>query len=220
MISILIVSRQLLIMEFSIIVLLYLIDNHKKQLSMIIKGLCLVFIVWIILGSFRNQNDSYLKNALEIQNNPPISIRDMNLYMYVAYNYDNLNANVVYNNNRSYGYNILFPLFALTGTKNLFGKYMSVEPVKPIKVFNTFPIQYFAYIDFGIIGVIIYMFIIGLFSSSIKRKAESKRDICVINYSLVLYALLFSFFTSFFANPSFVFNMIYINVLYKIKGGR
>lgn len=192
----LIVSRQLMLTTLVLTLLAIIeVDNNKEILKILITGL-LIILTWIMIGNYRNQNEEYLKQALEIntisqtedlnnkitntnnieddnykeqvvnidnkmQNNESLSnnytnefnnIEDdnhknqnktknitinseqnstskkksnestkfMQIYMYLAMNYDNFNCNVKQLNQFYYGTKSLFPIFALTGLKFIY----------------------------------------------------------------------------------------------------
>lgn len=216
-IPILIVSRQLLIMEIILTFFIALKFANKKSLLVIIIFLILGIFSWVLIGNFRNQDENYLKSALKIQDDAPLSTANMRLYMYLSFNYDNFNANVDNVERLTYGYESLFPIFALTGTKFLLNDYLDVDHIRVINSFTTYPIQMCAYSDFGLLGVIVYMFFIGLFCKKIELKSDNIFNL--IYKSITWYSLAFSFFTSFFSNASIVFLYVYIYILSRISLG-
>lgn len=218
LIPIIIVSRQLLLMEIVFCIFILLKDMKKisnKNILIIFICILILFSSWYIVGKFRNQNEIYLRNALHIQSDAPISVQTMNIYMYMAFNYDNFNANVSNLEHHTFGYKSFFPFFALTGTKFIINKYFDVDYIRVVDVFTTYPIQMYSYSDFGLIGVILYMFLIGILC----KKIEVKKDnaINVLYKCFIWYCLLFSFFTSFFSNATIVFMVIYVYILSKIN---
>lgn len=214
-IPILIVSRQLLIMEICIVLFLTLKKWYRKQIPIILVGIMLLSVSWFLIGKNRNQDNQYLKNALQIQDNAPISVSSMNIYMYLAFNYDNLNYNINKVSNHTYGYKSFYPIFALSGTKFVLDKKINDDLERVVDVFTTYPIQMTPYQDFGTLGVIAYMLIIGMFCCFIENLNDN--PINETYKSIVLYCLLFSFFSSFFSLPFIVFIMIYLFVLSKIR---
>ena len=180
----LIVSRQLMLTILVLTVLSVIeMDSKKEILKILITGL-LILLAWKSIGSFRNQNEEYLQQALEINmvnqsenlnnkiknnilpNNNPIEVLDniendieinnsenqkdaknatgyneqegrieknnikrkkiedstkiMQMYMYLAMNYDNFNCNVGELNQFYFGTRSIFPIFAFTGLKFIF----------------------------------------------------------------------------------------------------
>ena len=218
MIPIVIVSRQLLLMEIILSGFILLKDMKKiSKKNLFVLIFCIVFLIlsWLFVGKFRNQNQNYLKYVLHIQEDSILSVQEMNAYMYIAFNYDNFNANVDNIEHYSYGYNSLFPVFALTGTKFIIGKYFVTDYTRVINVFTTYPIQMTPYSDFGVIGVIIYMIVIGKLCNLIEKKNDDA--VSIIYKCLIWYCLLFSFFESFFSYPTIIFMFIYVYILSKIR---
>lgn len=214
-IPILIVSRQLLIMEICFVLFLTLKKWYKKQVPIILIGIIILSTSWFLIGKNRNQNDQYLKHALQIQDNAPISVSSMNIYMYLSFNYDNLNYNIDELNNHTYGYKSFYPIFALSGTKFILDEKINDDLERVVNVFTTYPIQMTPYQDLGMIGVAIYMFIIGMFCYFIENL--NNNPINETYKSIVLYCLLFSFFSAFFSLPLIAFIMIYLFILSKIR---
>lgn len=217
LIPIVIVSRQLLLMEFILTFFVMLKFINKKNMGLIIIFIILIAFLWFFVGKFRNQDDKYIKNALKIQDDTVLSVPLMNTYMYLSFNYDNFNANVDNLENYTYGYKSLFPLFALTGSKFILNNYINTNYIRVIDVYTTYPIQMTPYSDFGVIGVIVYMFIIGMICRKIEKRHNN--PVNMMYKCLIWYCLLFSFFESFFSNPTIIFMFIFIFMLSKIKVG-
>lgn len=217
LIPILIVSRQLLIMEICLVLFLILKKWTKQQILIILVGIIILSSSWFLIGKNRNQNDQYLRQALQIQDNAPMSVSNMNIYMYIAFNYDNLNYNIGRLTSHTYGYKSLYPIFALSGTKFILDEKINSNLERVVNVFTTYPIQMTPYQDFGLLGVVIYMLVIGAVCHIIE--SLNNNPINETYKSIIMYCLLFSFFSAFFSFPMIVFNMLYLFVLSKIKVG-
>lgn len=205
----LIVSRQLILTTIVITGFTIMSLYKKHELKMIIFIVCLGLITWILISQFRNQSDAYLKKALNIQDDCVLSVSNMQIYMYVAINYDNFNLNVDELPQHYYGTKSLFPLFAFTGLKFIMSSITNAASSanKIIQVYNTYPIILTPYLDFGGIGIVIYMLLIGYISCFVEKRKENE-PVNILLKSLIKYALLFSFFTSYFANAAFWFYVI------------
>lgn len=168
----LIVSRQLMITALVLTLLVFVEVDKRKEMFKILITFILILLTWKMIGNYRNQNEEYLKQALEIneisqtqvkdndaietenqtkisnntendnyeqktgdlnneiisreqENSTPqkkinVSTKFMQIYMYLAMNYDNFNCNVKQLNQFYYGTKSLFPIFALTGLKFIF----------------------------------------------------------------------------------------------------
>ena len=126
------------------------------------------------------------------------------IYMYITFNFDNLNFLIASTKQFYFGINIFYPILALTGIRFMFPLIDSISFPRYLTTFNTFPICFVPYSDFGILGLIIYMFVIGMLSQKINNMKTSS-VMNIIYYGLFVYSLLFSFFTSFFSNVTMVF---------------
>ena len=146
------------------------------------------------------------------------NIKFMRTYMYLAMNYDNFDLNVKENKERYYGLSSLLPItFALTKLsiidKNIFLNLEST-PKRITYYFNTNPIVYTPYIDFGIIGVALYMFIIGFLCCFLENLNSSTTNILL--QALFKFGLTFSFFCSYFAQPIFWVYIVVITIGYLV----
>lgn len=208
-IPVLIVSRQLLIMTVILTAFAYMYFNPKKEIKLIIVTVLGVFIVWTFVGNFRNQNEQYLKQALQIQTDTKLSVENMQLYMYIAFNYDNFNANVGEIHNYTLGLKSIFPVLALTGIKFFIPKNSDDDLIRIVDVYNTYPIIMTPYEDFGGLGIFFYMLIVGMICSKFD-KLSGDNPINILLKLLVKYSLLFSFFVSYFSNPTMWFYVIFL----------
>ena len=206
-IPILIVSRHLILMTLVISAIVFLILNNKKEKLALIATMIIAIIGWFGISSLRNQNDEYLRQALDIQENALLSIKNMQVYMYIACNYDNFNANIDNINELYYGQKSFFPIFALTGLKFVIPKVAEDNLIKFIDTYNTYPIIMQPYQDLGGFGIILYMFIIGIFCRYIEQLEKNKPTNIIID-AIIKYCLIFSFFTNGFATPAIWFYVI------------
>lgn len=205
-IPILIVSRQLLMMTLILSFFTIFILKPEKTKKYIFIMIALICVSWIFLSMFRNQNDEYLKSVLKLKKDD--NVKAMRTYMYVTFNYENLNYNINNLQKFTYGIHTFFPIFALTGLKFIFPVLTTSYLKYVIPVFNTFPFIMTYYEDFGIIGVIIFSFVIGMISKIIFERDNSPRNI--LYKVLMLYNIVFCFFANFFSSPSIWFYFICI----------
>lgn len=117
LIPILIVSRQLLIITLVLTVAVISIVNKKLEGKILIMVVVLGSMGWMLISQYRNQDDKYLKQALQIQDDCILSTKQMQVYMYLTCNFDNFNLNVGKLDKYYYGQKCAFPIFAFTGLK-------------------------------------------------------------------------------------------------------
>ena len=216
-VPILIVSRQLMLLELILFTMTYFIFGRKENLITLGKIcvlLLVVLVLWMLLSSFRNQSAAYLASVFDLPlttSNNEISF--WQLYLYISFNFDNFNYLINNLSQFSFGANTAFPLLVLTASKGLVSPdLLSTNGLMSLPTFNTYPFIAPAYRDFGFLGVVLYSFFIGYFSCCIEMKARRFNNPFIhLGYYLVLYSLTISFFVSEFAQPVF---WIYVLLLF------
>lgn len=216
-VPLLIVSRQLMLLELILFTMTYFIFGGKENLITLGKICALilgVLVLWTFLSSFRNQSTAYLASVFNL----PLttSKNEMSfwqLYLYISFNFDNFNYLISNLNQFSFGVNTAFPLLVLTASKSMVpSDLLSTSGLMLLPTFNTYPFITPAYRDFGLLGVVLYSFFIGYFSCCIEMKARTLNNPFIhLGYYLVLYSLAISFFVSEFAQPVF---WIYVLLLF------
>lgn len=216
----LIVSRQLLLLELVLLVLSVLVFAHKEdtlKVSWIFAALSCCLVLWFLLSSFRNQSSAYL---IEVFNLPHglsnFQTSLWQLYLYIAFNFDNFNYLAGHLGSLSFGANAAFPILALSGTKGLVpAALLSSEGLRALPTYTTYPFIEPAFRDFGFFGVMLYSVAIGYFTAVVENAARTTADpVFHVIYYLTLYSLVISFFTSEFAQPVF---WVYILLLLLTK---
>lgn len=204
MIPVLIVSRQLLIMNviFIFFTILELENKAKipKQYILIMAGvLC---VGWIFLSSSRNQSDAYIRQVFRLDDK--LSVPLYRIYMYIAFNIDNFNDIVGRVDGYSYIYRALNPLFTLTGTKGFVEPFIhSVLPPRMLSVYNTYSFLQTPYGDMRELGVALYCTVSGFFTGSVEKGLRKKKNTKNVLFHVVVnYILMFSFFSAFLSNTS------------------
>lgn len=205
----LIVSRFFIVMTVMLSGFAIMEMNKKKETLIILLILVIGFVGWSVISKFRNQDEIYLKEALNIQNDAPLSVTNMQIYMYVAMNYDNFNCNVNEIEYYSYGAKSILPITEFLGLDNIVPNSVGVSQTakRILEVYNTYPIITEGYFDLGIAGVAIYMIIIG-YVSAIAEGLDTDNMINLLIKSLIKYTLAFSFFVSYFSNKTFLFYLM------------
>lgn len=223
----LIVSRFFIVMTVILAGFAIMEMNKKKEIIIIVLILIFGLTGWNVISQYRNQDDTYLKQALKIQDNTPLSVSNMQIYMYVAMNYDNFNCNVNEVNNYSFGGNSVLPLIELLGLDNVISKITKISDSaqRIIPVYNTYPIITEAYFDLGVVGIVIYMILVG-YIAAILEDSNNEDMINILLKTLIKYALVFSFFVSYFSNKTFLFYImllllgkLFVRILNYLKVG-
>ncbi len=219
-IPLIIVSRQLSIVAILFLALTICFYERKNEKRIIFLAIILLFAGWFFIGNFRNQDDVYLKSALSIQDDAPLSVSNMQTYMYIAMNYDNFNLNVDEYTDYKNGVNSVYPLFGLTRIKQFMpSELFEIELKRIISVFNTYAMPMKPYTDGGVVAVLLYALVIGI----ICRIAELSKKNKVHNffiYNILFVSLIFSFFGCWFSGTTWWFYIVYIFVLSKLFFGR
>ncbi|WEV42678.1 oligosaccharide repeat unit polymerase [Bifidobacterium sp. ESL0682] len=96
------------------------------------------------------------------------------------------------------------PVIALLKLKHFVpASFVSSNGLMLLPTFTTYPIVCFGYRDLGIIGVIVSLFLIGAVALIAEKKAKEGTAITYhVIYYLVLYSLVFCFFSNMFANST------------------
>ena len=145
-------------------------------------------------------------------------------YMYIANNFDNFNCLVKELPAHTLGLRQLFPLFALTGLKFLFPSLVSFPLYITKTELTTVTLIYDAYYDFGLLGVVLLGLILGGLCLWAEKNANRGRNpLGLLFYGQLSMYLVFSFFTTWFSNPTtwFWFGLTGVCALYvggKIPG--
>lgn len=208
--SLLLVSRSQLIQSFIIAIFVYLIyhkgrmNYDKKMLTTFGMSFLTFLILYLVITYNRAHDIAYLEDIFEMKNpNTPIFITQP--YMYIAHNFENLNFLVNNLEHFTFGRRMLVPLFTLTLIKKFFPIVLNSPTLIIKEELTTKTIVYDAYYDFGIVGVIVLMFIIGFVGSYLEDKVYSKlhnftgNNYIVVLYALFCYYMFFSFFQTYFS---------------------
>ena len=177
---------------------------YNKNCGSFFKRTELLICLFIFLSFERAHSIEYLNGIFEMKN-PSMPIFLSQPYIYIANNFDNFNCLVNFITEHTKGLRMLFPLFALTGMKfthpelTAFPLYVTKEEL------TTVTLIYDAYYDFGIAGVSVFCFILGAFAAfmeSFLKKNSYRSPAAILIYAQLMFYLLFSFFTTWFSNPS------------------
>lgn len=215
LVPIFIVSRQLLLFEVFLFICAWLLYERQSinitkilTVKRIIIALVLALLtvcLYLVISASRNQNEYYLTQVFALPSVPSkLGMTGWQSYLYVAFNYDNFNYLVNHLRSFSYGANTFAPIIALLQLKSFIpDNFVSLNGLMLLPTYTTYPIAYSGYRDFGIAGVALSLLLIGVVTSAVERKTEVTSSIvynCI--YYLVLYSLVFCFFSNMFANTT------------------
>lgn len=221
MIPFLIVSGQLIILEFIILFFAFVIYGQKEQkisyFKLLVTGFVIILIYIVYVALFRKQNSLYLISTFNLPGNPnKIEVSLWRLYLYIAFNFDNFNYLVDHLTSFSYGLNTFNPVLVFTAAKGLIpDSLINNEAFRLLPTYNTYPFIYDGYRDFGVSGIVFNVLFIGILSGSIEHNARTKiSPFNGILYCLLLYSICICFFISEFSQPVF---WVYVAILFVLS---
>ena len=219
-IPILCVSRFQLMMAVLLSVCVVMAVWPDIRLRYIILAVVVLIPVYVGLTVARNHDVSYLNGIFEMKNeNTPIFITQP--YMYVANNYDNVNCLVKELPAHTFGLRQLFPVFALTGLKFLAPGLVNFPIYVTKEELTTVTLIYDAYYDFGVVGVLLFGLILGTACRKLSdMQKRSGNPVSCLLYAQIAMYLVFSFFTTWFSNPTTWFWLALTVIIYIYVGYR
>ncbi|MCI8464476.1 MAG: oligosaccharide repeat unit polymerase [Lachnospiraceae bacterium] len=178
----------------------------------------LLIPVYVGLTVARNHDVAYLNSIFEMKYEAtPIFITQP--YMYVANNYDNFNCLVRELPAHTFGLRQLFPVIALTGLKFLRPELVNFPIYITKTELTTVTLIYDAYYDFGLVGVILFGLILGMACKKIATIQErGNNPVALLFYAQIAMYLVFSFFTTWFSNPTTWFWLAITGMMYFYVG--
>jgi len=201
-------SRQLIIFLFIVIVVAinYLAKRFKLNLILFIGIIAL--LIFNLLGNMRTNSAHYILQVGQMKEGVDSPLFAW-LYLYLGMGYENLNYYINNFDQMFYGARTFLPIFAFTLTKGLidydYGKFL------PSEYFTTSTLAYDFYLDFHLVGVILFPLLIGLLSGVIYKRLEESKDVTnVLLYSMFVHNLVFIFFINFFSNTTWFFQFCLI----------
>ncbi len=220
LIPLLTVSRFFLIMSVGMVLLLVImgraLSSPKKTMAYIGGTLLLLIPLYILLTVFRSHSVSYLNEVFEMKD-PDTPIFFTQPYMYIANNYENFHVLVENLTSLKYGIRQLFPFLALTGLKFVLpAGWISTEATFVTREeLTTVTILYDAYYDFGIAGVMLFGFLLGVACAwiTMKLRRSSNPIMGLVYVQMAMYCIL-SFFTTWFSNPTTWFWFAISGIMY------
>ncbi len=212
-----IVSRQLTLMQIVIASIVFLVSYGVEQRIRfwhILVFVLICSIMFLVMSGMRHQSDAYIKEVFNL----PVDTSSgemllWKLYMYIAFSFDNFNKLVVSSTTFYWGAKSLYPFAVLIGLGGLM-KYGFEVPIQfqILPTHNTFTALSTPYMDFGIVGVVIFAFLVGILASLSENgvRLNYMNEEGVVAYGLIIYSIAISFFTDEFGLPVF---WVYIGLL-------
>jgi len=195
---------------FSLIGILVAHNYYINKISIKKMGLFLVtvFVGFTVLGNLRHVSYEHLYLYAGFKEEHNLMI--MWFYHYLTVGFTNLAELINYDLPISWGLHTFTPFWTLTGLKTLF-------PYARSPFFSgvgTFLEGY--YLDFGMVGVLIMPFLLGLFSKVIYLKIRSgKVNIITLSlYCCVVNELFFLFFTDYFSYTHIPIQVVMASIIY------
>lgn len=202
LIPILCVSRFQLIFALALAVMVWIQVSGRVKLKYILILAAVMIPLYVGLTVARNHDVAYLNGIFEMKNeNTPIFVTQP--YMYIANNYDNFNCLVEELPAHTYGLRMAYPLIVFSGMKFAHPEWVNFPLYVTKTELTTVTILYDAYYDFGIFGVALFGFLLGLFC----RRVTDLRDgfsnpVGYLFYAQAAMYLVLSFFTTWYSNPT------------------
>lgn len=217
-VPVLCVSRFQLLLAVLLSVCVAIVCWPKIRLRYVALVLALLVPVYVGLTVARNHDVAYLNGIFEMKNEKmPIFITQP--YMYVANNYDNFNCLVRELPAHTFGLRQLFPVFALTGLKFLRPELVNFPIYITKTELTTVTLIYDAYYDFGLPGVVLFGLILGMACKKLTSVQErGKNPVALLFYAQIAMYLVFSFFTTWFSNPTTWFWLAVTGMMYFYVG--
>lgn len=217
-IPILCVSRFQIMFAILFALVTYIAVYKKITIKTVVVILVLMISTYVFLTIARNHDIVYLNGIFEMKNSQtPIFVTQP--YIYIANNYDNFNCLVEQLPKFTKGLRMLFPFFALTGLKFVFPAVAQFPNYVTKTELTTFTMFYDGYYDFGIMGVLLLGFLIGIVASCLTLEIQrTKNPIIYLFYGQMAIYLALSFFTTWFSNPTTWFWFALTTAMYIFVG--
>lgn len=217
-IPVLCVSRFQLMLAVFLAMCVEFCMEPRVKLRYLIACVVLLIPAYALLTVARNHDVAYLNGIFEMKN-PAMPIFITQPYMYVANNYDNFNCLVTGLESHTMGLRQLFPLFALSGLKFIYPQLVSFPLYITKAELTTVTMIYDAFYDFGVIGVFGFGLILGIFCCAVAEKSrEGRNPVAYLFYGQIVMYLVFSFFTTWYSNPTTWFWLVITGLVYVWTG--
>lgn len=212
-IPILCVSRFQLMFAILLATITFILLQGRSRGKWFLFAIFAIVPIYALLTIARSHDSAYLSSIFEMKYNIPSYIGQP--YIYIANNYDNFNQMVEELPRFTWGQKMLFPVFALSGMKFVFPSLVDLPIFVTKKELTTLTLFYDAYYDFGLIGVGVFSALLGFVSYLIERNLSRMRNrISILFYAQLCLYVSFSFFTTWFTNPTTWFYFVVTTMIY------
>lgn len=211
--SILLVSRAQLISSLIYLTFMFIIlfvdniktiynsikNNLKKDIKQLIITSSIIIVLLILITIRREHSVSYLKGIFDMKKNFPIFITQP--YMYLAHGFENFNYLVNSLEGFTYGLRMFLPIWTLSFIKFFFPAHIVTQNYIIKEELTNTTLIYDVYGDFGIVGIIIFGFILGLIFYKMEKSLKEKNNnpfFYIFYIQIAQYSVL-SFFQPFYS---------------------
>ncbi len=130
-------------------------------------------------------------------------------YMYIVMNLENYTHAVDLLNTFTLGYFTADTFVALSGLKHALADYFGIIERPFVHGYNTFPMFFTYYYDFGVLGVAVFPLILGFVFGRVYHALRSRPGfVSLAGYAVAFYTLMISFFTNPFSMLTTVSNVV------------
>jgi len=199
----------LLIILIGIFVIKYYLSEKKLKLKNFIWLIVFSILAFTLLTGFIRSSHldiAYIKQIGKPAINIPDRLSSIFLpYLYVSTSFENLQLEIQQREQFYYGTQTTFPIWAFTQLKNYFQPDYYITP----EGFNTGTYLRPYYVDFGLGGILILPFLLGLIIAILYYSLRIKPTILkILVYSFCVYGLMTVFFANAFSMPTFWYFLI------------
>jgi oligosaccharide repeat unit polymerase len=137
-------------------------------------------------------------------------------YMYITMNLENMAQAVKKIDNFTLGIYSFDWIYALSGLKHWMANYFHLNAREFLtSSYTTYPFHWYYYLDFGLIGVMIFPLLVGFFVGIIYYKLKSSAQLkWIVLYSICVAIMVISFFTNPLMMLTFVTNFFILWVVH------
>lgn len=216
-ISVLMLNRQVLLAIIIEYVLL-LIIRKKVNLSKIFKIIIITIIIFGALGNIRTGNETFERVFESKENFKKIPTTIKWVYAYTTFSITNIDNLVTQDRKGQFNYGIstlkgFLPTIVLDKAE-IEEKY---NPIYLEKInFNVSTYMKELYLDFGVIGIILFNLIISIFSCRLYRKSKLKKSFMNnLMYAVCLHNIIMLYFTNMFIYLPVIVQFIFVPIVFK-----
>lgn len=208
---------------FMFFIVFNILKRRIKIKTFIMIGISII-LLFVVMYSFV-YNNIYISSSLRYTLNDMVISPKLSFlvdpYIYIMCNFENLNNYIINGPDRLFFGAVSFrSVFSILNvdyfTSDILAAWRGTLQYPWLTTGSMFKDFY---MDFGLIGIIIMPFIIGLVSTKVYRTARQRKSIfaCYL-YTAATYSICMSFFTNYFSSSDFIINMIVALIASKVIG--